>query len=170
FVIFGLPFSRWQTLEAFDPCIRAWQEGGILTKLHLIGPADIKFDTRSNRLISEYSQPGTVIRHGEITAVEVSKVLSVARFALTTANDLTWSKSTTLMAYLAHGCAVVADEESNKEPLSWAIRPKEVETLSTDQLRSKADAGRRWYQDHAEWNVLAGKISELIANLPERGF
>src|SRR5205823_5774515 len=135
-VVFGLPFSRWQTLETFDSCIRAWQEKGILTKLHLIGPTDNKFDLRSERLIEGYPEPATVVRHGEIPAVEVSRILSGIRFALTTANDLTWSKSTTLMAYFAHGCVVVADEESNSEPLSWTIRPKEVETLSTDELRS----------------------------------
>ena len=168
FVIFGLPFSRWQTLEVFDSHIRAWQESGILTKLHLIGPPDGKFDLRSERLIREYPQPATVIRHGEIPAADVSRVLSETRFALTTANDLTWGKSTTFMAYLAHGCVVVADADSDREPLSWTIRPKEVETLSTDELRSRANAGRRWYETHAGWKVLAAKISELIGNLPGR--
>jgi len=65
FVVFGLPFGRWQTLRAFDSHIRRWQQDGLLTKLHVIGAPDQKFDLRSNALLSAH-EPETVIRHGEL--------------------------------------------------------------------------------------------------------
>jgi hypothetical protein len=47
FAIFGLPFGRWQTLQMFNDDVRSWEKGRVLTKLHLIGPCDDKFDARS---------------------------------------------------------------------------------------------------------------------------
>src|SRR4029077_20361006 len=35
FVIFGLSFGRWQTLQMFDSEIRTWQKSGRLKRLHV---------------------------------------------------------------------------------------------------------------------------------------
>ena len=89
FVIFGLPFSRWQTLQMFDAEIRSWQRDGCLTKLHLVGPRDEKFDLRSEELIAAWPDPHVVIRHGILPSLEVSKLLAGAQFALTNATSQT---------------------------------------------------------------------------------
>jgi len=165
FAIFGLPYSRWQTLETFNDDIRRWQENGALTRLHLIGPRDQKFDQRSEALINAYARPETVIRHGNIPAQQISNLLSQAQFALTTANELTWSKSTTLMAYMAHSSVVLAKSKSNVEPLSWMITPDELEALSNPDLQTRAEAMRQWYQSNADWKLLARRVSDLLQNL-----
>src|SRR5262249_35931373 len=72
FAIFGLPFGRWQTLELFASDISEWQKNGCLTKLHLIGPVDEKYDARSARLIERLPRPETVILHGFLPTNEVS--------------------------------------------------------------------------------------------------
>jgi len=166
FVIFGLPFGRWQTLQLFDAQIRNWQENGVLTKLHLIGPLDKKFDARSEALLQLYPRPNVVVRHGQLDAADVSRILSGVRFAFTMATDANWSKSGTLMAFLLHGCVVIAKSRSATEPLSWAITPEQVVALPDEELEAKITEARRWYDQNADWKVLAQKVASLIARLP----
>jgi hypothetical protein len=165
FAIFGLPYSRWQTLQAFNSDIRRWQQNGLLTKLHLIGPPDQKFDLRSEALISSYPRAEIVVRHGNMQTEQISDLLSRTQFALTTANELTWSKSTTLMAYMAHGCVVVAESRSKVEPLSWMTLPQEIDASSDSDLLARAGAMRQWYETNADWKLLARRVSDLLQNL-----
>jgi len=161
FAVFGLPFGRWQTLEAFDQYLHRWQQKSLLTKLHVIGAADEKFDPRSKAILSAYPSE-TVVLHGELAASQISQLLHRAQFALTTADDATWSKSSTLMAYAAHGCNVVSLSKSPNEPLCWTVLADEVGALNDSELRRRADGMRQWYESHAEWRIIAAKISELI--------
>lgn len=168
FVIFGLPYGRWQTLQAFDGEIRSWQQSGTLTRLHLIGPTDAKFDLRSEALLKSHSQPKVVNRHGQIPPEQISTLLSKVQFALTTADELTWNKSTTFMAFLAHGCVVVTKSKSAISPLSYCVTPDEVQTLSAGQIEAKSRAGREWYETNADWKILTARVSDLISKVPIR--
>ncbi|MDB6147017.1 MAG: hypothetical protein JWO45_681 [Spartobacteria bacterium] len=163
FVVFGLPFGRWQTLQSFDQHIRVWQREGLLTKLHLIGPSDEKFDTRSGKLIHEWPRPNSVIEHGLLPANEVSQVLARARFGLTNATVENWSKSGVFMAYAAHRCAVIAQVDSNIEPLCFCIRPQEVSTIAEAEVNERARLLGEWYSRHADWHITARKISDLVS-------
>lgn len=165
FVIFGLPFGRWQTLQTFDREIRAWQKSGALTKLHLIGPLDDKFDARSQELLKSYPRSEVVIQQGEIAPEQISRLLSETQFALTTANELTWSKSATFMAFLAHGCTVVVRSKSNVVPLRWAITSEEVGICTDDELQARAHAAKSWYETNADWKILAREVSSLISGM-----
>jgi hypothetical protein len=135
FVIFGLPFSRWQTLQAFD--------------------------SRSTALLRTHEQD-MIVRHGALDAARVSQLLHRAQFALTTADEATWTKSTTFMAYAAHGCNIVSLSTSPNEPYCWTIPAHEVGIINDSELRRRADAMQRWYESHADWRIIAAKISELI--------
>jgi len=168
FVVFGLPYGRWQTLQSFDQDIRGWQQNGTLTNLHLIGPTDKKFDIRSEALLGTYPKPEVVFRHGELSPKQISTFLSKAQFALTTADELTWSKSTTLMSFLDHGCVAVTKTKFSIEPLSFSVTADNVPSILDAELQTKSDAGRHWYRANADWKVLAGKIADLISNLPMR--
>ena len=108
-----------------------------MTKLHLIGPDEKKFAPRSERLISKYPRPDVVVRHGQLGAPEVSRILSRAQFALTNVNSQNWSKSGAFMACAAHGCAVVAKVRANMEPTSLTILPEEVGTISDAAIAEK---------------------------------
>lgn len=168
FAIFGLPYGRWRTLEAFDREIQQWLAKNVMTKLHLIGPTDEKFDARSETLIQAYRNPNVVMKHGELAAETISELLSNVQFALTTVDELTWNKSGTLMAFLAHGCSVVSRNKSSLEPLVWNVMPEEVGTINFDNLQRRAEAARNWYQTNADWEILAGTISRWIEILPRR--
>jgi glycosyltransferase involved in cell wall biosynthesis len=162
FVIFGLPFGRWQTLQLFDAEIRSWQDRGHLTRLHLIGPRDRKFDARSDQLINGWRNPNIVMRRGMLPAADISRLLSRAQFGLSNATVENWGKSTVFMAFASHGCAVVSKTRSETAPLRFAVAPDELVTMSDVDLRERTKALRQWYEQHAHWNVIARKISALF--------
>jgi hypothetical protein len=169
FVILGLPFGRGQTLQMFDREIRGWHRSGRLTRLHLVGPRDQKFDSRTDRLIAAWPDPAIVRQHGILPAPDVSKLLARVQFGLTNATFQNWSKSSAFMAYASHGCAVVSKVESDVAPLCFTVRPEEVETIADADLGERARLLNEWYKQNADWKVIAQKISALLsANLEQR--
>jgi glycosyltransferase involved in cell wall biosynthesis len=168
FVIFGLPYGRWQTLEIFASQIQAWQQNGLLTKLHIVGVGDSRFDRRSEAVIASLILTGQVVLHGELSAERVSRLLGTVQFALSTADAATWSKSSSLMAFLAHRCAVIAKGARNFEPLKWSVAPEEVGTISSAEIEGRTNAARQWYVSNADWGVLAREIAGLLSDLPRR--
>jgi hypothetical protein len=159
FIIFGLPFGRWRTLQAFEPEIRKWHESDLLTKLHLIGPEDEKLAAQANPLIESLSD--VVVRHGMLPEGEVSRLLAHARFALTNVSPATWSKSGAFMACAAHGCAVVIKETANEVPLCYAIAAKEVGDISAANVASRTASLQKWYEENANWTVTARRLAAL---------
>jgi hypothetical protein len=157
FVIFGLPFGRWQTLQAFEPEVRKWRESGLLTKLHLIGPEDEKLAAEASPLLESLSD--IVVRHGMLAETEVSRLLARAQFALTNVTTATWSKSGAFMACAAHGCAVVIRETANEIPLRYAIGAKEVGHISTSDIASRTASLQNWYEENASWPVIARRLA-----------
>jgi hypothetical protein len=157
FVIFGLPFGRWQTLQAFAAEIRTWRESGLLTKLHLIGPEDGKVAAQVNLLIESFSD--VVVRHGMLPEAEVSRLLAHAQFALTNVSPATWSKSTAFMACAAHSCAAVIRETADEIPLRYAIGAKEVGHISAADLARRTESLQKWYEENAEWSVTARRLA-----------
>lgn len=160
FVIFGLPFGRWQTLQAFESEIREWRESGVLTKLHLIGPEDEKLAVQANSLIESFSD--AVVRHGMLPEGEVSRFLAHAQFALTNVSSSTWSKSGAFMACAAHRCAVVIKEAVREVPLRYAIAAKEVGSISAAEIASRTASLQEWYSENANWTVTARRLAALV--------
>jgi hypothetical protein len=161
FAIFGLPFGRWQTLQLFGNEMRSWQKNGRMTKLHLIGPSDDKSDKRES--LVPWADPNGVVRHGLLSSADVSALLSTVRFALSNATSGNWSKSSTFMAYAAHGCAVISKARAESAPLCFTITPAEVPTISDVDLSARTSALQNWYYHNADWNVIAAKIAALLA-------
>jgi len=165
--IFGLPFGRWQTLDLFGRVLREWQTNGRLTKLHLIGQTDNKFDQRSERLIENLPRPESVIRHGFLSAEEVSSLLGQVQLGLTNATVENWSKSTTFMAYAAHGCVIVGNLKGETAPLKFTVLPEEVSSLSEADLNARGTMLRQWYHENASWKSIAAQFKPLFAGTAE---
>ncbi|HEY2614994.1 MAG TPA: hypothetical protein VGI42_04745 [Chthoniobacterales bacterium] len=169
FVIFGLPFARWQTLQSFDSLIRRWQASGRLTALHFIGPDDEKFTARANALIDQWPDPRVAIRHGLLPDSEVLRLLQHAQFALTNVTPETWGKSTTFMAFAANGCAVVTHPRYTEAfPLGYTVRVDEVEKISESDLARRTAALKDWYQKNATWAVIANHLAALLGQKERR--
>ena len=168
FVIFGLPFGRWQTLQMFDAEIQSWHERGQLTKLHFIGPHDERLNTRSAELIARWRDPNIVVHHGMLPAADISNLLAQTQFGLVNVTADNWSKSAVFMALASHGCAVVSQARSQIEPLCFTIAAQEVATISDLDLNQRSRCLQEWYQTHADWNVIANKIAALFSANTEK--
>jgi len=163
FVIFGLPFGRFQALQSFDSEIRAWQKSGRMTALHLIGPEDKKFTPQANALIGGWPKPASAVRHGLLPDAEVSGLFARARFALTNVTPETWSKSGAFMASAVTGCAaVIKSGDAQFIPLSFAIAADEVEKTSDAELASRTVSLKAWYYQNADWTVTAKRLAALV--------
>ena len=165
FIIFGLPFGRWQTLQAFDPDIRRWSESGRLTNLHLVGPADDRFAREADDLIASWPDSSMVVRHGRLAAVEVSAVLGVAGFALTNVTQHTWSKSGAFMAAAASRCPIVVQQnEGALVPFSHTVTAAEVDEITEQELERRTGSLASWYYENADWPVIGARIAALWPN------
>jgi len=163
FLIFGLPFGRFQTLQWFDSEIRAWQTTGRMSALHLIGPEDEEFTPRANELMRGWPKPAIAVRHGSLKDAEVSRLFARARFALTNVTPETWSKSGVFMACAATGCAAVIKSGAPQLlPLSHAIAADEVEKISDAELASRTVSLKSWYYQNADWSVTAKRLAALV--------
>lgn len=162
FIIFGLPFGRWQTLQLFDAEIRRWQTRGRLTALHLVGPEDDKFTPQANELMDGWPNPDAAVRHGFLPNAEVSRLLARAQFALTNVLPETWSKSSAFMACAATGCAaVIKAGGAQSVPLSYAVAAQELEVISEAELASRTVSLKSWYYQNADWDVTARRLAAL---------
>ncbi|MGI8437871.1 MAG: hypothetical protein ACR2NX_13385 [Chthoniobacterales bacterium] len=166
FVLFGLPYGRWQTLRLFEPDLARWIARGDLTRLHIIGPRDGKFAAEADHLLALVQAGPAAVHHGALPAAEVSRLLHRAQFALTNATAQTWGKSTTFMACAAHRCApVIRAAQSAPIPLSSAVLSDEVEGLPDAELARRADVLQSWYREHADWRVTAPRLAALLAGV-----
>ncbi|MDQ6940562.1 MAG: hypothetical protein M3119_10455 [Verrucomicrobiota bacterium] len=164
FVVFGLPFGRWQTLELFQGRIRQWSAAGLLTKLHLIGPTDGVFAAKAAELIDD----AIVVRHGEISSDKIGSLLRRVGFALTNASEETWSKSTTFMACVANECPiVVASSRSGSGPFSNTVGTDEVATISETELAHRTKALADWYRAEADWPIVASRLTAFGLTRPK---
>jgi hypothetical protein len=162
FLIFGLPFGRFQTVKLFDAEIRQWQAIGRLTKLHLIGPEDQKFTIQANRLMEHWPNREAVVRHGLLPDAAVARIFARVGFALTNVTAQTWSKSSVFMACAATGCAPVLKTKGSKStPLLHSISTDEVEQISETELASRRLSLKTWYYESADWDVTARRLASL---------
>jgi hypothetical protein len=162
FIVFGLPFGRWQTLQLFDQEIRGWQRSERLTTLHLVGPDDEKFSRPANELISGWPNPGAAVRHGFLPDAEVARLFARSQFALTNVTSENWSKSGVFMACAATGCAaVIKSGDAQSAPLSHAIAAREVEKITEAERASRTGSLKVWYYENADWRVTAKKLAAL---------
>ena len=169
FALFGLPFGRLQTLNSLGEHMRSWLRSRRITRLHLIGPCDDQFAAEADKLIEGWFKPDIVERHGVLASAEVSRLLSRVGFALTNVTAETWSKSGAFMACAAHRCAVVVrDRPADMIPLSYAVAADEVEKISPAEIERRTDALAHWYQENADWPIVARKLAEAWDATPER--
>jgi hypothetical protein len=113
-------------------------------------------------LIDAWPDHRIITQHGMLPAADVSKLLARVQFGLTNATNQNWGKSSAFMAYASHGCAVVSKIESDSVPLCFTVRPEEVASISDVDLNERTRLLKEWYEQNADWNVIAQKISALL--------
>lgn len=159
FMVFGLPFGRKQTLQAFETQIRRWNENALLSKLHLVGPENEKLAAEATPLLKDLAR--IVVLHGLLQATDVSLLLQQTQFVLTNVTRDTWSKSSVFMACAAHGCSVVIKKRETEIPLCYAVAENEIGCISPADLEGRASKLRDWYKENAAWPVIARRLANL---------
>jgi glycosyltransferase involved in cell wall biosynthesis len=159
FAMFGLPFTRLQIIQNFREDLRRWSESKRLKHLHLIGPRDDAFSHDADALIAELALTPAIVEHGELETAAVSRLLMQCELCLSNATSENWSKSGTLMAAIAHGCApVVIRDLGAGAPRTMQPRDVDNDVPATEC----AAAARRWYEQHATWDIVASRTAQLI--------
>lgn len=161
FLIWGLPFGRWQTLQLFDAHIRQWQSNGVLTKLHISGPQEGEFVARAQALMGAWPKPETVQSHGPLNPADSVRLLQSVGFALTNVSAETWSKSTVFMACAATRCPLVMKTPADVVPLCYAIAPEEITSITDAEIEQRTAALENWYRTNADWPVIAARMNAL---------
>lgn len=162
FAIFGLPYTRLQTVRIFRDWLMRWKQSGRLSRLHLIGPRESKFTPEADAMIASALPRDSVVEHGELDPTAVSNLLLESEFCLSISNELTWSKSGTLMAYAEHACAVITAQPCANEPLQFTIPAADVAGTTPASAMEKGDRLRQWYLAHATWDIVAKRIAEIV--------
>ena len=161
FVVFGLPFTRLQILQTFGSHLQRWKQSGRMQQLHLIGPDDLKFSRQAARILDSVVDRSSITDHGELAADEVARVLSDAELCLTNSTPDTWSKSSTLMACIANGCAAIVATDLGKDAPPFLL-PTQVDHANTSSTRNCGTRAQAWFREHATWEIISERISQLI--------
>lgn len=164
FAIFGLPYTRLQTVRLFADWLSRWHASGRLTRLHLIGPRDQKFAPQADALAAAALPADAMMNHGELEPDAVSKALLEVEFCLSSSDKLTWSKSGTFMACAAHGCCIVIPERENRDPLRLTVAAADLATTVPELSAQKGAQLHTWYLEKADWDRTGKRVAELICD------
>jgi hypothetical protein len=163
FLIFGLPFTQLITLKTFSEELAHWASAGILRRLHLVGPNDSSsFSNEINVLLSSIVSSQEVVRHGLIKASDLSKLLQTIGFCLTPVTEKNYFKSTTFMAYAAHGCPIISGISGTSLPFKFLVQPNEVEGRPYVDFEPRVSELRDWYYREADWPLAVTKIATSL--------
>jgi hypothetical protein len=111
----------------------------------------------------------------QLNPADVSRHLAEADLFLSHYNGETADESSAFMAALAGRCPALLLDGGKSEPLEENrhfiasddshVSVRRVEQMISDgRLDQIATAGRLWYEQHAEWNVIARKCHEAICH------
>jgi hypothetical protein len=160
FLIFGLSFTQLCTVKSFIDELASWASTGLLRRLHLVGPMDgSSFSKTINDLLASILSSQQIIHHGVLEVSDLSHLLQTVGFCLTQVTEQNFFKSTTFMAYAAHGCPVVSKISSKSLPLNFLVRPNELEARPYEDFAPRASSLRDWYYSEADWPLAASKIA-----------
>jgi glycosyltransferase involved in cell wall biosynthesis len=156
--LFGLQGSRIRALELGASALRALAARGVVSRLISIGGGSA--DHREKNLINQLKLSGGGEVHGPATEEHISALLSRASFGLSAQDELSATKSGTLMAYAAHGLNVLS---VSPNPPRWTTTPAELlAEIAPEQLRERATAFRDWQERNCSWAHIAEQFARAL--------
>ena len=178
--IFGQQWSRSATIRAHSNLLQTLDRNNLLASAMVIG----KGLNSGGRLTLDIENlhkcvsPSRIEVLGELRPEQVSRALAGADLFLSHYPGEWACKSGTFMAALAAGCPAVLHDGKNASPLSESEHflasddtPPSVERLrgitEHGHLERIAVAGRQWYEQYADWKVIARRYQELLVRVSE---
>ncbi|CAN5473374.1 hypothetical protein BH18VER1_BH18VER1_18880 [soil metagenome] len=165
-VLFGLVQTRCRTLETMQAELKALAEARVFSKIITIGAADSGNDLeKEQRLLSGLRLTDGYDGRGALEESAVSRIMSGAMFGISAQDELSVTKSGTLMAYAAHGLNILSPHASchKSAPLCWFTSPAELlQTVSRAELVARSRHLREWQEETAAWPVIAEKFARAL--------
>ncbi|TLD68424.1 glycosyltransferase family 4 protein [Phragmitibacter flavus] len=165
FAVLTAPYGRVQLFREMGEALRKLADKGLLKQVHIIGPSDPRWAAEEKRLLKDFLPGGQVKMHGILAADKVSELLSHCAFALLAQPVESLMKSTAFMAFASHQMVVVSSrhDDSGEVPQEFLVKPEVLwERDGNDGfLASKAKGLHEWYQEHASWGRIAGRVAKI---------
>lgn len=167
-VLFGLQGARLRTLRMMAADLKALASAAFLTRLITMGGSNTPDGDREElELLRGLALSQGVEQTGALPEGEISDWLARASFSISAEDELSLTKSSTCMAYAAHGLNILSPfADANKpEPLSRFIPPTELlRGLSADELATRAEGLRVWQERVASWSRIADRFAAALAS------
>lgn len=175
--IFGQHWSRSATVRAHANLLRTLDQKNVLASAMLVGKGlnPTGPQTEDLAFLQKCVRPDRIEVLGELPPEAVSQSLSRADVFLSPYRGELACKSGAFMAALATGCVAVLRDGANAAPLyesehfiaSDDSQPsvERFERIAAEgHLQRIARAALHWYQQNADWKVIAEKYSEALRN------
>jgi hypothetical protein len=156
-VLFGKQGSRIVSLKALGPKLADLNRHGCLMNLIVVGSSDgQQLEQEECTLLRSFLPINSYVRTGLLSNERISEILLNAEHGILAQTPESYTKSTILMAYSAHGVLPVV---AYRSPLtfSWMRSVDDLLAINSDnlQLGSLRDEMLSWYQLTGSWSTIA---------------
>ena len=165
-LLFGLQSSRLRTLRRMFGDLKALSAAGVIRRIITLGGGRVQKESDEElALLAELDLTGGFDQIGPLPAEKVSELLQVAMLGISSQDDRSVFKSSSLMACAAHGLNIVScyADTSKPEPLSLMISPDELmRGVSDTELVARGEKLRRWQERTSSWPEIARQVASAL--------
>ena len=165
-VLFGLQQARIRTLQKLLSGLKALGAAGVIRKIVTAGAGQSREgDAQEFALLLELELIEGFDQRGPLPEEKISELLSMCVFGISAQDAPSITKSSTFMAYAAHGLNIISSsaDASKPEPLSLMIAPEELMKGTThSELQARGERLRQWQERTSAWPHIASQISRAL--------
>lgn len=165
-VLFGMQAARCKALRLMHPGLAELARAGRLSAIRTFGAGRSEDgEKEERRLLLDLGLTNGFDQLGTIPASEASGVLATAEFGIAAQDRFSYSKSTTFMAYAAHGLKILSTyaDPAAPAPMSLLFSPEEVARgLPGGELERRATQLHEWYHRTASWPRIAVEFARAM--------
>jgi hypothetical protein len=179
--ILGHHKARCATLRAHAKLLRTWDQKNQLASVTLMGKGQPAHESATPEadLLQQCVSRARIEILGKLSPEDVSLSLGRADLFLSHCQGESACESGALMAALAASCPSVLRDGANAAPLNESEHflasddsPQDVQRLEQTAAAGRLDhignAGRRWYDQYADWKVVAPQFHAALFQEPVR--
>ena len=165
-VLFGLQSSRLRTLEQMHRGLKALGAAGKIRKIVTVGGGWSRSgDDDEAALLTRLDLTEGFEQRAALPEEKISELLMAGEFGISAQDELSITKSSTFMAYAAHGMNIISAcaGASKPEPLSWLTSPDELlGGVTQAELATRGTTLREWQERTAAWPVIGEKVARAL--------
>ena len=164
-VLFGLVGSRVRALREMHGALCDLARAGRIKRIVTVGGGETGQVEVERQLLASIPLQEGFHQLGRRSEAEVSEQLLSAGFGISERDELSLSKSGTLMAYAAHSLNVLSPVANSARPLpvSLFVAPDELlRGLTNGELAKRADQLREWQNRVSSWTSIASVFADAL--------